>query len=84
MRGLSEAEFAIVVSDQFHGHGLGTHILQRLVEIGRQEGVARIIGHILPENYVMQRVSKNVGFDVNYDRFNEVMRAEIELGTQRN
>ena len=83
MRGLSEAEFAIVVSDQFHGHGLGTHILQRLVDIGRQEGVVRIIGHILPENYVMQRVSKNAGFAVNYDRFNEVMRAEIELRTQR-
>jgi RimJ/RimL family protein N-acetyltransferase len=48
-----------------------------LVEIGRHEGIERIIGQILPENYVMQRVSKKAGFDVNYDRFSECMRAEM-------
>jgi hypothetical protein len=25
----------------------------------------------------MQRVSKKIGFDVNYDRFSQCMRAEI-------
>lgn len=75
----SEAQFAILISDQFQGHGLGTHLLSRLVDIGRQEGVDRIIGHILPENHMMQRVSRKVGFDVKYDRVNEAMLAEINL-----
>jgi acetyltransferase len=75
----SEAQFAILISDRFQGQGLGTQLLSRLVEIGRQEGIDRIIGHILPENYMMQKVSRKVGFDVKYDRVNEVMRAEIEL-----
>ena len=75
----SEAQFAILISDDFQGHGLGTHLLSRLVEIGRQEGIDRIIGHILPENDLMQRVSRKVGFDVKYDRIDEVMRAEIQL-----
>ena len=75
----SEAQFAILISDQFQGHGLGTQLLSRLVEIGRQEGIDRIIGHILPENYMMQKVSRKVGFDVKYDRVNEVVLAEIEL-----
>jgi len=79
MRGRKEAEFSVVINDEFQGLGLGTHLLGRLVDIGRQEGVERIIGHILPENYVMQRVSKKVGFEVSYDRFTEVMRAEINL-----
>jgi acetyltransferase len=75
----SEAQFAILISDEFQGHGLGTYLLSRLVEIGRQEGIDRIIGHILPENHLMQRVSRKVGFDVRYDRINEAMLAEIQL-----
>jgi acetyltransferase len=75
----SEAQFAILISDDFQGHGLGTYLLSRLVEIGRQEGIDRIIGHILPENHLMQRVSRKVGFDVRYDRINEAMLAEIQL-----
>jgi acetyltransferase len=75
----SEAQYAILISDDFQGHGLGTYLLSRLVEIGRQEGIDRIIGHILPENHLMQRISRKVGFDVKYDRVNEVMLAEIQL-----
>jgi acetyltransferase len=75
----SEAQYAILISDDFQGQGLGTYLLSRLVEIGRQEGIDRIIGHILPENHLMQRVSRKVGFDVKYDRTNEVMLAEIQL-----
>ena len=79
MPGLNEAEFAMVISDKFQGLGLGTKLLSRLVEIGRHEGIGSITTLILPENYVMQRVSKKVGFAVNYDRFNDAMRADIKL-----
>ena len=51
VHGVNEAEFAIVVSDQWQGQGLGTHLLKLLLDIGRQEGLERIIGHILPDNY---------------------------------
>ena len=75
----SQAQFAILISDAFQGHGLGTYLLSRLVEIGRQEGVDRIIGHILPENHAMRSVSQRVGFNVSFDRVNEVMLAEKDL-----
>jgi acetyltransferase len=58
---------------------LGTHLLQLLVNIGQQEGIERIFGQILPDNYGMQRVSKKVGFTVSFDRETEAMRAEIRL-----
>ena len=80
VHGLNQAEFAIVIIDQFQCLGLGTKLLSRLVEIGRQEGIELIFGYILPENYVMQRVAKKVGFQVDYDRFNYAMRAELRLG----
>jgi acetyltransferase len=79
LHGVNAAEFAIVVSDRFQRQSLGTHLLELLVNIGRQEGVERIFGQILPENYSMQRVSKKVGFTVSFDRENEVARAEIRL-----
>ena len=77
--GGDEAQVALLISDQFQGQGLGTHLLARLVDIGWQEGVARIVGDISPENWAMRHVSKKVGFDLRYDQFNEVMRAEIKL-----
>jgi RimJ/RimL family protein N-acetyltransferase len=53
--------------------------LKLLVEIGRKEGVERIIGHILPDNYRMQRACKKLGFTVSYDNFMDDMKAEITL-----
>ncbi len=79
VHGVNEAEFAIVISDQWQGQGLGTYLLRLLLDIGRQEGLERIIGHILTENYGMQRVCKKLGFAVNYDNFADDMRAEITL-----
>ena len=79
MQGTNAAEFAIVITDQFQGCGLGTHLLQLVVGIGRREKIGRITALILPENYVMQRVFRNAGFEVAYDRVNEAMRAELKL-----
>jgi acetyltransferase len=79
MPGIDEAEFAIVISDQVHGQGLGTQFLKLLVDVGTKEGIGHITSLILPDNYVMQRVSRNVGFEVNYDRYNDAMRADITV-----
>jgi len=77
VHGVNEAEFAIVISDQLQGQGLGTHLLKLLLDIGCQEGLERIFGHILPDNYPMQRVCRKLGFVVNYDSFAEDMKAEF-------
>jgi acetyltransferase len=79
VHGLNEAEFAIVISDQWQGKGLGTQFLKLLVKIGREEKLERIVGHILSDNTAMQRVSKKVGFGLRYDPAEENWRAEIAL-----
>ena len=66
-RGLNEAEFAILVSDRWQKHGLGTELLKRLVQVGRDEKLARITADILADNIAMRTVSKKVGFKVVRD-----------------
>jgi acetyltransferase len=77
--GTNEGEFAIVLSDNFQRHGLGTRLLQLLVQIGKEEGLKKIFGEILPDNYGMLQVAKRVGFTARFDQFAELMHAEIKL-----
>jgi acetyltransferase len=77
LHGLNEAEFAMLVSDTYQRRGLGTEILQRLVQIGRDEKLTRITAQILPENRAMQRVSQKVGFTMQ--RTPEIVSVAIEL-----
>jgi acetyltransferase len=79
VRGVDEGEFAIVLSDKFQRQGLGTRLLQLLVQVGKQEGLKKIFGEILPDNSGMLRVAKKVGFTARFDQFAEVMHAEINL-----
>jgi acetyltransferase len=67
LHGVNEAEFAIVVSDAWQGLGLGTELLKRVVQVGREEKLQRIIGHILPDNHAMKHLCEQVGFKIGRD-----------------
>ena len=58
----SEGEFAMVVSDDYQGHGLGSELLQRLVDVGRAEGLEKITGTVLADNRAMLHVCQKIGF----------------------
>ncbi|HKV46864.1 MAG TPA: bifunctional acetate--CoA ligase family protein/GNAT family N-acetyltransferase [Candidatus Acidoferrales bacterium] len=60
--GEPEAEIAIVISDAYQGIGLGKELIRRLIEIGRDERLARISARILPENGAMQALAKYFEF----------------------
>jgi acetyltransferase len=77
LRGGQEAEFAILISDEYQHQGLGKELLSRLVAIGRQEGVKRIVGDILPDNIGMIRVSEQVGFTCKYHADEGVVKATL-------
>jgi acetyltransferase len=79
LRGTNEAEFALVVSDRFQGQGLGTELLRRLIQIGRDEQIARIIGNILPENVAMKRICEKLGFHLTHRVDEPMIEAEIDL-----
>jgi acetyltransferase len=74
-----DAEFAILVTDKQQGKGLGTEILRQLVEVGRQEGIARIVGSILSDNPDMLHVAERLGFKLQGMPKDGVMRVLREL-----
>jgi len=79
LRGNQEAEFAVLVSDGFQRHGLGTEMLRRLLQVGRDEKIARIVGTILPENVAMQRICEKLGFRLSVSAGESLIQAEIDL-----
>ena len=76
---VNEAEFAVIVADPWHGRGLGSELLARLVRIGREEKLARITADILPENHEMQAVSRKAGFRIKADLAEGQCRAVLDL-----
>jgi acetyltransferase len=79
IRGTTEAEFAILVADASQRQGLGTELLRRLVQVGRDEKLTRIVASIDADNQDMQIVSKRVGFTVAYDQEDQLMKAHLDL-----
>ncbi len=73
--GNSDAEFAVLVNDEWQRQGLGCELLRRLIEIGRVEKLARISGVILAENHAMQHICRKVGFKVVHDPDNNSFNA---------
>jgi acetyltransferase len=75
--GINEGEFALLVSDAYQHQGLGTMLLEKLVQVGRDEKLAAIKAEMLKENGPMQRVSEKVGFQLRHTP--SVVHAEIRL-----
>ncbi len=79
LHGANQAEVAFLVSDQFQHLGLGTELLRRLVQVGRDEKLQRILGYMLPENYPMRHVFEKLGFRLAPDPREELIAAELQL-----
>ncbi len=61
---VTEAEFSIVVSDPWQGKGVGAILLEDLIAIARERGMASLWGIVLPENTTMLALGRKVGFVV--------------------
>ncbi|HET7101810.1 MAG TPA: bifunctional acetate--CoA ligase family protein/GNAT family N-acetyltransferase, partial [Terriglobia bacterium] len=56
------AEVAIVISDDHQRKGMGTELLNRLLQIGRDEKLDFVAAEMLHENPEMRRMVEKVGF----------------------
>ena len=57
-----EAEGAFVMADRLRGHGLGTRMLELLVEVAREHDIQTFTAHVLGENRRMLEVFRQCGF----------------------
>jgi acetyltransferase len=62
LQGTRDGEFALLVSDVVQGQGLGRALLSRLIDVGRDWKLERIVATILPGNVPMRRVCDHLGF----------------------
>ena len=79
LHGINAAEFAILVSDPWQRLGLGTHLLENLQHIARQEKIARLAATILAENLEMQKLCRRLGFRLYPSADPTECRAELDL-----
>jgi acetyltransferase len=77
--GRAEAEFALLLRDDWQNRGLGSQMLRILLAVARDEKLARVTADILPENLEMQRVSQKLGFKLERSLAEPLVTASIEL-----
>jgi acetyltransferase len=80
--GINEAEFALMVSDRYQGRGLGSELLQRLLQVAQNEGLQRVTADILSDNSAMQHVCKKLGFHIDRHLSEPMVKAAIALKGQ--
>jgi acetyltransferase len=74
-----EAEFAIVVSDAWQKQGLGTQLLDLLVQVAKKENVTHLFAAIMGENLEMQRVAEKLGFKLSRSLTDSTVAAHLTL-----
>ena len=81
LHGKDEAEFAMLISDRFQCQGLGTELLYRLLQVGRDEKLQYITAEILSENRAMQHVCETLGFRLERIPGESMVKAIYDLST---
>ncbi len=74
-----KAEVALVVRDDWQNKGLGTKMLEYLVEVAKDKGFEGFTAWVLSDNDRMMHVFKKLGYDVQYRLEGNVYHVEIEF-----
>ena len=69
----------MLVSDDYHGRGLGKELLARLLIVGADEKLDRLTADILPDNRDVMRICEKLGFRLRHSLEDEVVKAEFSL-----
>jgi acetyltransferase len=62
-----DAEFAIVLADDWQGRGLGRKLLANLLAAAKSQGVRRLVGTALSSNSGMLALARRMGFRLALD-----------------
>jgi acetyltransferase len=60
--GSNSAEVAFMVADRHQRHGLGTCLLDRIIDIARKEGIGALEAVVLNDNFSMKDLFRRAGF----------------------
>lgn len=77
--GDSGADFAIIISDFWHGKGLGSTLTSYLIDIAKEMKFEKIYATVFTRNVGMIEILRRKGFEFSEDGIDTVY-AELELG----
>ena len=77
--GTQDAEFAMLISDTAQRQGLGTEMLGRLVKVGQDWGLRRIVADILARNGAMHHVCRKLGFHIHEEGLGQDMVKAVKV-----
>ena len=67
------AEYAVMVIDRWHGHGLGGLLTDYCLEVAKQWGVKKVVAKVSKENSRMLATFRNRGFQLNDEQEQDVV-----------
>jgi len=73
-------EFAVLVGPGWKRGGLARHMMERIVEWGRGQGLRHVAGQVLAENAAMLRFVRAIGFATRRTEDPEILEAWLDLG----
>ena len=65
----ASCEFSLVVAEDMKGRGLGSRLMEAIIDAARERGLAEIVGLVLRGNSAMLKLMRGLGFEVK--RFDE-------------
>jgi acetyltransferase len=74
-----EAEFGIVIADEWQGQGFGAQLVGALLQHAKRSGVARLAGVTHTRNRAMRVLARRLGFGVQPDEDPDLVRMELAL-----
>jgi len=60
----SSCEFSLVVADDMSGNGLGSRLMESIIDVARDKGLSEVDGLVLANNGEMLKLMKKLGFSV--------------------
>ncbi|SCX65468.1 bifunctional acetate--CoA ligase family protein/GNAT family N-acetyltransferase [Variovorax sp. EL159] len=60
----TSCEFSLVVADEFSGKGIGSRLMESIIDVARDKGLAEIDGLVLANNPDMLKLVRRLGFSV--------------------
>ncbi len=61
----TSCEFALVVADEFNGKGIGSRLMQGIMDVARERGLREINGMVLANNPGMLKLMRSLGFSIH-------------------
>ena len=78
LHGTNAARFSVLISDLCQGMGVGSILLQRLIDVARGEKLSRLEAIMTQDNQAMRNLCEQQGFHLTKQE-DGMLRAELEL-----